>query len=103
MSTSPPPPSPPPPHPPPLPPPPPLDTLLTTPLFAGGLGLASLGYLAALSRRLLLRSSSLLRRRLLVNLEITKSDPSYPMLLAWLSLPRPAPGLAATLTRIHDL
>ncbi|KFY70592.1 hypothetical protein V498_10306, partial [Pseudogymnoascus sp. VKM F-4517 (FW-2822)] len=82
----------------------PLDTLFSNPLFAGGLGLASLGYAATLARRVAIRSGALLKRRLLVSLEVSKNDDAYPMLLAWLSLHRPPSGRIATaLTRVHDL
>ncbi|OBU01461.1 hypothetical protein VE01_00072 [Pseudogymnoascus verrucosus] len=82
----------------------PLDTLFSNPLFAGGLGLASLGYAATLARRVAIRSGALLKRRLLVSLEVSKNDDAYPMLLAWLSLHRPPTNrVAAALTRVHDL
>lgn len=81
-----------------------LDTLFNNPLFAGGIGLAGLGAAAAALRKGSVRAASLLKRRLLVNLEISKNDESYQWILAWLSLHRPQTGLlGANLTRIHDL
>jgi len=81
-----------------------LNALFDNPLFAGGVGLAGLGAAAALGRRGLISGAHLLRRRLLVNVEISRRDPSYPWVLAWLSQPREAGGfLASRLTRIHHL
>ncbi|KAH8801758.1 mitochondrial chaperone BCS1 [Xylogone sp. PMI_703] len=83
----------------------PLDTLFNNPLFAGGIGLAGLGAAAALARRTAIQSAHLIKRRLLVDLEISKQDESYQWILAWLSLPRPEPTglLTKNLTRIHHL
>jgi len=81
-----------------------LDALFNNPLFAGGIGLAGLGAAAAALRKGSIRAGSLLKRRLLVNLEISKNDESYQWMLAWLSLHRPQTGLlTSSLTRIHDL
>lgn len=81
-----------------------LDTLFSNPLFAGGIGLAGLGAVAAFARKGTVRGAQLIKRRLLVNLEISKQDESYQWVLAWLSLHRPQTGLlAGNLTRIHDL
>lgn len=81
-----------------------LNGLFDNPLFAGGVGLAALGSAAALARRGLITGTGMLRRRLLVNVEIGRQDPSYPWILAWLSQPRENPGfLASKLTRIHNL
>lgn len=81
-----------------------IDALFENPVFAGGIGLAGLGAAAAAGRRGLIAGAQLLRRRLLVNVEISRRDPSYPWVLAWLSEPR-APGgfLARRITRIHNL
>lgn len=82
----------------------PLDALFNNPLFAGGVGLAGLGAAAAVARRTVIRGASLLKRRLLVDIEISKQDESYQWILAWLSLPRPANGFITTsLTRVHHL
>ncbi|KAK0100196.1 hypothetical protein ONS95_008534 [Cadophora gregata] len=81
----------------------PLDALFNNPLFAGGLGLAGLGAAAAVARRGVIRGASLVKRRLLMNVEISKRDPSYQWILAWLSIPRPQAGfIASRITRIHD-
>ena len=82
----------------------PLDALFNNPLFAGGVGLASLGAAAALARRGVIRSASLIKRRLLVNLEISQQDESYNWVLAWLCLRREAPDRFTTaITRINHL
>lgn len=81
-----------------------LDVLFNNPLFAGGIGLAGLGAAAAVARKGAVRAGGLIKRRLLVNLEIGKQDTSYPWVLRWLSLKREPSGfLASKLTRIHDL
>lgn len=79
-------------------------TLLDNPLFAGGVGLASIGAFAAFARRSLIAGIGFLRRRMLVNVEIGKQDLAYPWILAWLSQPQPTSGfLASRITRIHYL
>ena len=81
-----------------------LDALFENPLFAGGIGLASIGAAAAFARKGAVVAFGAARRRLLVNVEISKQDPSYPWILAWLSQPRRAPGyIASRLTRVHNL
>ncbi|KAK1956067.1 hypothetical protein LY78DRAFT_621096 [Colletotrichum sublineola] len=81
-----------------------LDALFNNPLFAGGIGLASLGAAAAFARKGVVVAAGAARRRLLVNVEISKQDPAYPWILAWLSQPRaPAGFLASRITRIHNL
>jgi mitochondrial chaperone BCS1 len=82
-----------------------LNALFDNPLFAGGIGLAGLGAVAAFARKGLISAVGIARRRLLVNVEISKQDPAYPWVLAWLSQPRPeALGFVASrLTRIHNL
>lgn len=81
-----------------------LDQLFQNPLFAGGLGLAGLGAVAAFARRTVVRIPHLLRRQLLVTVEISKRDPSYSWVLAYLSQPRPEGGwLAQRITRIRSL
>ncbi|CAN8099796.1 unnamed protein product [Discula destructiva] len=80
------------------------NSVLESPVFAGGLGLAALGSAAAIARRGAIRSAQLLRQQLLVNVEISKTDPSYPWVLGYLSRPRPQAGfLASRLTRIRQL
>ncbi|KAL6868876.1 Complex III assembly protein translocase and chaperone [Amphichorda felina] len=81
-----------------------LNALLDNPLFAGGIGLGALGAAAAFSRKGAIAALGTARRRLLVNVEISKQDPAYPWILAWLSKPRDTPGfIASRLTRIHDM
>lgn len=80
------------------------NSVLESPVFAGGLGLAALGSAAAIARRGAIRSAQVLRRQLLVNVEISKTDPSYPWILGYLSRPREPVGfLASRLTRIRQL
>jgi chaperone BCS1 len=80
-----------------------LDELFNNPLFAGGLGLAGLGAAAAIARKASVRAAFLIKRRLLVNLEINQQDKSYPWILQWLSMPRPANDfISSKLTRIHQ-
>ena len=81
-----------------------LNALFDNPLFAGGIGLGALGAAAAFARKGALVGLAAARRRLLVNVEISKQDPAYPWILAWLSQPRATPGfIASRLTRIHDM
>lgn len=80
------------------------NAVLESPVFAGGLGLAALGSAAALGRRGAIHGARLLKRQLIVNVEISKRDPSFPWVLAWLSKPRDNPGfLASRLTRLRQL
>ncbi|KAI5865148.1 BCS1 N terminal-domain-containing protein [Durotheca rogersii] len=81
-----------------------LDALFDNPVFAGGFGLASLGAVLAFARRGAISTVGLIRRRMLVNVEISRQDPSYPWILAWLSQPREQTSfLARRLTRINKL
>lgn len=81
-----------------------LNALLDNPVFAGGFGLASIGAAAAFARKGAISFAGVVRRRLLVNVEISKQDPAYPWILAWLSQPRENLGfIASRLTRIHNL
>jgi chaperone BCS1 len=83
----------------------PLDTLFENPVFAGGIGLAGLGAAAAIARKSVIQGAGLVKRRLLVDLEISKQDPSYPWLLGWLAQPRSSPSsiITKSLTRVHHL
>ncbi|KAG0649651.1 chaperone BCS1 [Hyphodiscus hymeniophilus] len=82
----------------------PLDTLFENPVFAGGIGLAGLGVAAQIGRKSVIRGASLIKQRLLVNLEISKQDPSYPWILQWLARPRASNSIITnSLTRIHHL
>lgn len=81
-----------------------LNALFENPLFAGGIGLASLGAAAAFARKGAIIAVGAARRRLLVNVEISKQDAAYPWILAWLSQPRQHAGfIASRLTRVHNL
>ncbi|KAJ4420499.1 Complex III assembly protein translocase and chaperone [Neurospora sp. IMI 360204] len=81
-----------------------LDVLFNNPVFAGGMGLAGLGAAAAFGRRAAIRGAGLLKRQMLVNVEISKRDPSYNWVLAWLALPRDNTGfIAQRLTRLRNL
>ncbi|KAK7403145.1 Complex III assembly protein translocase and chaperone [Neonectria punicea] len=81
-----------------------INALFDNPLFAGGIGLASLGAVAAFARKGAIATLGAARRRLLVNVEISKQDPAYPWVLAWLSQPRENLGfITSRLTRIHNL
>lgn len=81
-----------------------LNSLFENPLFAGGIGLAGLGAAAAFARKGVVAGLGAARRRLLVNVEISKQDPAYPWILAWLSKARDTPGfIASRLTRVHNL
>ncbi|KAK8068810.1 BCS1 protein precursor [Apiospora phragmitis] len=78
--------------------------LFDNPVFAGGFGLASLGAVLAFARRGAISAAVLVRRRLLVHVEISRQDPAYPWILAWLSEPRLHTSfLAKRLTRINTL
>ncbi|PKS11797.1 hypothetical protein jhhlp_001090 [Lomentospora prolificans] len=80
-----------------------LNALFDNPLFAGGIGLAGLGAVAATARKGVLVAAASARRRLLVNLEISRQDPAYPWILAWLSQLSPQQGfIASRLTRINN-
>ena len=81
-----------------------INALFDNPLFAGGIGLASLGAAAAFARKGAIVALGAARRRLLVNVEISKQDPAYPWVLTWLSQPRETHGfIASRITRIHNL
>jgi len=81
-----------------------LNELVSNPVFAGGFGLASLGAVLAFVRKGVISAGGLLRRRMLVNVEISRQDPAYPWILAWLSQPREHTSfLAKKLTRINKL
>ncbi|KAI2609524.1 BCS1 N terminal-domain-containing protein [Hypoxylon fragiforme] len=81
-----------------------INALLDNPVFAGGFGLASLGAVLAFARRGVITAGGMIRRRMLVNVEISRQDPSYPWVLAWLSQPREQTSFfAKKLTRINKL
>lgn len=81
-----------------------LDALFNNPVFAGGIGLAGLGAAAAYGRRAVIGGAALLRRQMLVNVEISKRDPSYHWVLQWLAQPRDNRGFfAQRITRLRNL
>ncbi|KAK7757176.1 Complex III assembly protein translocase and chaperone [Diatrype stigma] len=81
-----------------------LNALADNPVFAGGFGLASLGAALAFARRGALATAAMVRRRMLVTVEISRQDPAYPWVLAWLlSLPPQQSFLAKRLTRVNRL
>jgi len=53
--------------------------------FTGGLGLAAIGVSASVARRSVTLVQAMLRRHLLMTLEVTSKDPSYPWVLNWLN------------------
>lgn len=55
----------------------PFDVLFDNPVFAGGAGLAGLGAAAAVTRKFVGVGATSLKRRLLINVEISKRDESY--------------------------
>ncbi|KAL7270636.1 Complex III assembly protein translocase and chaperone [Rhizina undulata] len=59
--------------------------LKSNPLFAGGIGIMVLTGGAALAQKSVVRGSTLLRRHLLVTLEIPSRDKSYGWFLHWMS------------------
>lgn len=80
------------------------DALFNNPIFAGGIGIAGLGVAASVARRGGIRVLHLIRRRLLVKIDINKTDPAFSTILAWLSVPREQSGfIAQKFFRIHDL
>ncbi|KAI6246311.1 Mitochondrial chaperone BCS1 [Erysiphe necator] len=80
------------------------DTLFNNPVFAGGVGLGGLAAATAIAQRWTIKAASLIKRRLLVDLEISKHDHAYQWILSWLSINRCSDGyLTRKLTRIHQL
>ncbi|KAL4781840.1 BCS1 N terminal-domain-containing protein [Aspergillus varians] len=62
-----------------------LAQLTANPFFAAGFGLAGLGVGARLAQQGLRRGAFLLQRRMLVDVEITHKDDSYPWFLDWMT------------------
>ena len=60
--------------------------LTSNPFFTAGFGLAGLGAAATLGQRGLRQGAALIRRRLLVDVEINVKDDSYPWFLYWMTL-----------------
>ena len=63
-----------------------LTQLTSNPFFTAGFGLAALGAAAAFAQRGLRQGASLLRRRLLVDVEINVKDDSYQWFLHWMTV-----------------
>ncbi|KAG9775739.1 hypothetical protein KCU88_g5060, partial [Aureobasidium melanogenum] len=63
-----------------------LAQLTSNPFFTAGFGLAGLGALATFAQRGLRHGAALLRSRLLVDVEISVRDDSYPWFLYWMTL-----------------
>ncbi|KAF7187969.1 Mitochondrial chaperone BCS1 [Pseudocercospora fuligena] len=59
--------------------------LLSNPFFTAGFGLAGLGAAARYGSRGLSSAASLIKHRMLVDLEITRHDKSYPWILDWMT------------------
>lgn len=59
--------------------------LTGNPLFTAGFGLAALAAAARIAQQGLRQGADLARRRLLVDVEITRHDDAYPWLLNWMS------------------
>ncbi|KAJ5792761.1 uncharacterized protein N7503_008739 [Penicillium pulvis] len=60
--------------------------LTSNPLFTAGFGLAGLGAGLTFAQRGLRQGAALLRRRMLVDVEISIKDDSYPWFLHWMTL-----------------
>ncbi|KAJ5577680.1 uncharacterized protein N7459_006644 [Penicillium hispanicum] len=63
-----------------------LSQLTNNPLFTAGFGLAGLGAGLTFAQRGLRQGAALLRRRMLVDVEISIKDDSYPWFLHWMTL-----------------
>lgn len=59
--------------------------LTGNPFFTAGFGLAALGATVRYGSQGLRRGAELAKRRLLVDLEVTRHDPSYPWVLNWMT------------------
>jgi chaperone BCS1 len=62
-----------------------LEQLTSNPLFTAGFGLAALGLAANVGRKAIRGGASLLYRRMLVDVEVTRSEEIYRWLLHWIS------------------
>ncbi|KAJ5154957.1 uncharacterized protein N7500_010396 [Penicillium coprophilum] len=63
-----------------------LSQLTSNPLFTAGFGLAGLGAGLTLAQKGVRHGAALLRRRMLVDVEISIKDDSYPWFLHWMTL-----------------
>ncbi|KIW08454.1 uncharacterized protein PV09_01357 [Verruconis gallopava] len=77
-----------------------LGQLTGNPFFTAGFGLAALAAAARVGQQGLRQGAALLKRRLLVDVEITRNDEAFPWLLRWMSahqraqmIGEPAPGV----------
>lgn len=61
-----------------------MSQLTGNPYFTAGFGLAGLATFGRMAQQGLKRGAVLLRRRMLVELEVTKNDDAYPWLLQWM-------------------
>lgn len=59
--------------------------LTGNPFFTAGFGLAALGAAVRYGSQGLRRTAELAKRRMLVDLEVTRHDPSYPWVLNWMT------------------
>ncbi|ORX99219.1 BCS1 N terminal-domain-containing protein [Clohesyomyces aquaticus] len=59
--------------------------LTGNPFFTAGFGLAALAAAARMGQKGLQHGAALLRRRMLVDLEVTRHDDAYPWLLQWMT------------------
>jgi chaperone BCS1 len=59
--------------------------LTGNPFFTAGFGLAVLGAAVRYGSQGLRRAAELAKRRMLVDLEVTRHDPSYPWVLNWMT------------------
>ncbi|KAL4870938.1 hypothetical protein BDV12DRAFT_40693 [Aspergillus spectabilis] len=63
-----------------------LSQLTSNPFFTAGFGLAGLGVGARLAQKGLRHGADMIRRRMLVEVEITHKDDSYPWFLNWMRI-----------------
>jgi chaperone BCS1 len=62
-----------------------INSSASNPVFSGGFGLAIIAVGASLCRSTIRLSTDLLKRRLLITLEVTSKDRAYPWVLQWLA------------------
>ncbi|KAF2107916.1 mitochondrial chaperone Bcs1 [Lophiotrema nucula] len=62
-----------------------LSQLTSNPFFTAGFGLAALATAARIGQKSIQHGAALLRRRMLVDLEITRHDEAYPWVLQWMT------------------
>ncbi|KAL5114418.1 Complex III assembly protein translocase and chaperone [Pleosporales sp. CAS-2024a] len=62
-----------------------LSQILENPFFTAGFGLAALGVAARTGQKGLQHGAAFVRRRMLVDLEVTRHDEAYPWLLQWMT------------------